>query len=1007
MIPVFEREFFGHRKGAFTGANPATQNQTVWFVANQKRMTAKEFETMLRPEQLRGFAPFWFWNDRLSATEIRWQVKEMADKGIRGFFIHSRQGLQQPYLSESFFAMVDTAIEAAEEHGLSVHLYDEYPYPSGIAGGEVVLGNPEYAATYLEQRAYRVDGGHVNLTLPKGKVLSCVACPLQNEQAVWAQQRDLLPNVGMVLTTESYRRTGLTQYNRKRYFASEPRPILEVELPAQPYRIYVSVQCELRRFKYWDKGVDVLNAEAVATFINLTHERYRQRYADKFGTRILSIFTDETEPGWSSRIPVDFEAAYGYRLKDALPALHDESHPDYLRVAHDLYTLKYRMFCEAYEGPVSAWCRAHGIAYSGEKPPLRLAQLRYADIPGCDPGHVKVGAKPDMLKGAIRSNARAVASAGYFYNKPGTLCECYHSVGWSATLQDAKYIADNLLLLGISMLVPHGFFYSTHALKKHDAPPSFFFQMPFWPLFGHLSERIEWLQRLFEGTHIAAKILVIDPSSGLPTTQDREAYSKLLWFLMEHHLDFHIVDTDILETGRIVDGVVHLADIGANMVIVPPMSIIEKPLHHWLVDYEEAGGTVINASQADSFENLREAVLKHAQPDLSITIDGHQEASDILAVTRSSVNRTLWFLLHTGKEPVQAQFRGNRELREVSFQHDSPNDFRKDGDHYVRTVAPFESFVLEAADTVTPHAPTPKITVPVTGPATLRCANPNLLRMDLWRMSLMEHNCPGERPEESSMVHATPLMNQLIEGQFRFVPAYEEYFGHVAELSLPELHVRYEYIFQCRYTGPVQLVMEPGSIVGNWRITCNNGTPYTQSDFQPTDAHVRGSLGLDITGELVQGSNSMCIDVVTAQPDGGLLNPLYLAGEFGVMVQPDGLMPQKTEGRFECYEDNLLPYYAGVIEYTTTFTVAHIPVGNEVLVEFAYDTPFHEAAEISINNMPPVPVLWQPRCVKIATTLLRAGSNTLKTRVYTTLIRSFEGQWFDYEQHAYRNIESA
>jgi hypothetical protein len=76
-----------------------------------------------------GFYPFWFWNDDLSADEIHWQVKEMAAQGVRGFFIHSRQGLEQPYLSESFFQMVNAAIEAADEHDLFVHLYDEYPYP--------------------------------------------------------------------------------------------------------------------------------------------------------------------------------------------------------------------------------------------------------------------------------------------------------------------------------------------------------------------------------------------------------------------------------------------------------------------------------------------------------------------------------------------------------------------------------------------------------------------------------------------------------------------------------------------------------------------------------------------------------------------------------------------------------------------------------------------------------------------------------------------------------------
>ena len=96
-----------------------------------------------------GFYPFWFWNDALAADEIRWQVQQMAAQGVRGFFIHPRQGLQQPYLSASFFEMVDNAISAAREHGLVVHLYDEYPYPSGIAGGEVALGCPQYYATDL------------------------------------------------------------------------------------------------------------------------------------------------------------------------------------------------------------------------------------------------------------------------------------------------------------------------------------------------------------------------------------------------------------------------------------------------------------------------------------------------------------------------------------------------------------------------------------------------------------------------------------------------------------------------------------------------------------------------------------------------------------------------------------------------------------------------------------------------------------------------------------------
>ena len=178
-----------------------------------------------------GFYPFWFWNDRLTADEIRWQVAEMARQSVCGFFIHSRQGLAQPYLSEAFFEMMDVAVAAAEEHGLVVHLYDEYPYPSGVAGGQVTLGQPQFHATELIQRTYDVPGGPVRIELPAGKVLSIVAFPVADGCPDWTHGIDLADHVGPLLVVDSYRETGLTRYNQKRYFASRPTPVLEATLP--------------------------------------------------------------------------------------------------------------------------------------------------------------------------------------------------------------------------------------------------------------------------------------------------------------------------------------------------------------------------------------------------------------------------------------------------------------------------------------------------------------------------------------------------------------------------------------------------------------------------------------------------------------------------------------------------------------------------------------------------------------------------------------------------------
>lgn len=946
-----------------------------------------------------GFYPFWFWNDALSADEIRWQINEMADKGLRGFFIHPRQGLGQPYLSESFFEMVDVAVAAAEERGLLVHLYDEYPYPSGVAGGEVVLGCPQYYATKLVHETRLLAGGDVRVSLPKGKILCCMAYPMVDGRPDWARGTDLRDHVGIVLPTESYVETGLTSYNRKRYFASDPTPVLEAALPAGEHKLYVSAQVVVDHFKYWDHYVDVLNPDAVRRFIELTHERYRARYGEKFGRSIISIFVDETAPSWSDRVPAAFQAEYGYDLCALLPALQDAGHPEHLKVSHDLYRLKYKLFCESFEKPVSEWCARHGLAYSGEKSSLRMSQLQYMGIPGGDPGHTKAGAQLDMLQASLRANAKATAAAAHFYEKSGALCECYHSMGWSATLQDAKLVAEALLLMGTKYLVPHGLFYSTHALKKHDAPPTFFFQMPYWPLFGALARRVEKIAECFEGTRIDAQILLIDPASGIPTGDDQRAYEAIQWLLMGAHLDFHIVDTDILESGRVAGGEVHVGGNVAKVVVVPPMPVIEDPLREWLEGFEAAGGTVIYCEAGPALDELRGELLTIVQPSLHVRQRG-EEAESVLVAKRVAADCALWFVLNAGGEPIEAELRAEAPLREIPLDDELPTSLEERDGRYFRTIQPFESVMVQAGEPAA--APQlPRVTVPVHGPAKLGLRNRNLLRMYEWEMSLLDGD---GRPGRSAMVPAVPLSNQLSKGGFRFAPAIREYFGHAPELSFPELRVRYTYRFESDYAGPVELVMEPGSIAGEWVVCVNQGRTIGPGDLAATSSHVRGSLGVDITAALERGENCLCVEVTSDRCDGGLLNPLYLAGDFGVMLAPARLTSRKDTGTFEEYESNLLPYYAGIMEYTTEFMLDGVPDGEETLVELDYGRPFHEATEVSINGSEYAPVLWEPRSVRLPTKYLRAGKNTLSTRVYTTLVRSFEGQWFDYERHEYQDI---
>ncbi len=948
-----------------------------------------------------GMYPFWFWNGDMSESEIRWQIREMADKGIRGFFIHSRQGLKRPYLSESFFQMVKVAIEAAEELGLIVHLYDEYPYPSGVAGGEVTLGNPQFHATRLTQQTFDTPGGVLRKALPRGHILSCAAYPIHQGNVDWSQRIDLLECVGMVLTDESYNQTGLTQYNRKRYFASNPTPVLETDLLQTPHRVFVSAQILVERHKYWGNLVDVMNPEAVRHFIRLTHERYHKRFGDRFGRSIHSIFVDETQPGWSASLPEAFKAEYGYDLIPLLPALQARSHPEHLKVAFDFDRLKYKLFCQSFEEQISSWCAEHNLRYSGEKASMRLSQLRYMDIPGCEPGHTKAGAAMDLLGTRIRQNARATASAAYFYEKEGSLCECFHSLGWSGTIQDAKLISEGLMLMGIRYLVPHGFFYTTHSLAKHDAPPTFFFQMPYWPLFGSLSKRLDRIATHFDGTYMDADILVVDPSSGLPSRSDLRDYERLLSILMEEHLDFLVVDTDILESGHIKNGQVHIRDIAASVVVLPHMQVVEEPLKRWLETFEGSGGRIIRPKDSFEREDCVRLLLENAQPRLRVCSD-QGDVGKLQIVTRMDGSRTIWFILNTGGQKLEVEFSTDSQLREVPLDDDLPEMLIKTDGAYTRTVHPFESLMIEAVETPSPKTPPPKLRIPVNPPSRVVARDKNLLRMYNWQMELLDEN---SEPFQAALVSATPLPNQLAQGKFRFAPKINTFFGSAPELRLPMLEINYRYQFESRFTGEIQLVMEPGSIAGDWNIRVNESEAINASAFKDTDAHVRGSLGSDITKHVKDGINTITVAVKTDRIDGGLLNPLYLAGDFGVELNPATLVSRENKGGFEMWEENGLPYYAGVVEYETTFDLESIPNADSVLVEINHGIPFQDATEVSVNGGEWHPMPWSPYCILLPSSELREGDNALKIRVYTTLIRSFEGQWFDINEHCYRDVE--
>jgi len=118
-------------------------------IVNGEPLSKEKFKNTSREF---GIMPFWFWNGKMDYEEMEYQLKEYYDKGIPGIFIHARFGIKNyiPYLSDDWFDRVKFTIEKAQEIGLQVWIYDEYNWPSGTAGQQVMKRDPDLTERYLE-----------------------------------------------------------------------------------------------------------------------------------------------------------------------------------------------------------------------------------------------------------------------------------------------------------------------------------------------------------------------------------------------------------------------------------------------------------------------------------------------------------------------------------------------------------------------------------------------------------------------------------------------------------------------------------------------------------------------------------------------------------------------------------------------------------------------------------------------------------------------------------------
>ena len=96
-----------------------------------------------------GPEALWLWNGDLTAELIEGQLAAARAGGFRSLAVWPWAGLTTPFLGEAYLGAVQLAAEHASLAGVTLWLADEVHWPSGIAGGQLLVEEPEVAQRAL------------------------------------------------------------------------------------------------------------------------------------------------------------------------------------------------------------------------------------------------------------------------------------------------------------------------------------------------------------------------------------------------------------------------------------------------------------------------------------------------------------------------------------------------------------------------------------------------------------------------------------------------------------------------------------------------------------------------------------------------------------------------------------------------------------------------------------------------------------------------------------------
>lgn len=558
--------------------------------------------------------PFWSWNGELERDELIRQTHIMGEMGFGGHFMHSRAGLITEYLSEEWFDHINAVADESEKLGLEAWLYDEDRYPSGSSGG-ITTKDPKYRCKSIVNHEMH----RQYFAWSPSVFLAFVAKIDRND--LWGYKRIFEgDDVDAIITEEEKKLSDKEGEWKILFYTKGPYPDHPNFNNGSP--------------------LDTISREAVAKFIEDTHEKYKEKCGDRLGRSIKGIFTDEprrfdsihfdfcnererfASTCWTEELEEQFVFRYGYSFHEHIPELFYWMNGEKVApIKLHYFNLTCDLFCENYAGQIQKWCHDNNMIFTGhglEEESLKaqiicmgsiMRLYEYMDWPGMDE-LTETERKywvPKQLSSVVRQ-----------LGKERMLSELYGCTGWQFNFRSHKTVGDWQALFGVNFRCQHLSWYTMEGQAKRDYPASIFHQSPWYKYYSKVEDYFNRFNVYNLQGRPACDVLLLNPIESMfcqihigwhdwgkqeiaspECAEIEKRYRETFYMLLNNHVDFDWGEEAIMARhysfGRDEKGnaLLNVGKMSYRVVIVSNMTTIRPTTVKMLREFIDMGGKVI------------------------------------------------------------------------------------------------------------------------------------------------------------------------------------------------------------------------------------------------------------------------------------------------------------------------------------------------------------------------------------------------------------------------------